>query len=243
MPTPANWLDDPAALFSFLRSRKLAAGTGEILRASTIIDYLSVNDRMPKTAEEAALWLAPLICTTATEQALLPQLLAEYASLSEHAEPSPPPVKLDIGSGPGKTKLPGSRWSWGWVIAALVSIPVIIGLISLLGNNTASGQQVLPSVPLSDIGSALSRVLDVSRIVDGLRFAVLPWVAWLLFLFWYRRRPVVLGREKTRADAQTKIPTREAGPNQPKLFAATELRRPLQAMRAHRQVLSLDYDF
>ncbi|CAL77011.1 hypothetical protein; putative membrane protein [Bradyrhizobium sp. ORS 278] len=234
-------------LCTFLRERGLRLGTGEALRVSAVLDELGRRGTKPRTAQEATRWLAPLVCTNAAQQAVLPLLLAEFESLFIPAPvppaplPTLPPAEQDpAGAGANLMKNP------------FVAGAILLGMIGLfVALAYALGFRVSPDPPpVSDPRTAVQPLTrDFSwlwmRLSQGLSFAIVPIGFWLMFYSWYRRRPVVLQRARTRdaPDEKARHSLAESSADRFVLFGAPELRRPLQAMRAHRLAPSAGYDF
>lgn len=243
MTPAADWLEDPPALCTFLRGRGLRLGTGEVLRVSAVLVELARRSQTPRTPEEANIWLSPLVCTSAAQQALLPRMLSEYASLHTPIDtPPPPPPVLPAPEPPPEA----------WLIQILKR-PLVVGTIALvalgvfLAIGAVQGSKLNTTPPHGSetaIGPTLSLPeWDWSRLILGLQFAIIPLAFWLFFYQWYRRRPLVLQRARSREEPEKKRQLPDDPESSLTLFGALDLRRPLQAMRAHRAAPSSSYDF
>ena len=245
MTPAADWLDNPNRLCAFLHGRGLRVGTGEALRVGAVLDELGRSGRKPRTPEEAMMWLSPVICTTAAQQALLPRIMSEFASLHLPVERVPEPAPA-----PSAPEPPSKTWLDRLLQRPLVAVALVMaGVLLLIGILAALGTLVQiprPTVPTTDKPALPKLALpewDWSWLQQGWRFALVPVGFWLVFYQWYRRRPVVLQRARSREEPQAKRLLGDDAESRFALFGAADLRQPLQAMRAHRLAQSPNYDF
>jgi hypothetical protein len=238
MTTSSFWLDDPAALCSFLRARGWAIGTGEVLRATVLLDYLATRCQELETIGEATNWLGPLICSTPAQQLLLPALLTEYASLQSHDDVTPVPDPV-----PKPAELPEVGRGWTKYLTGPVGLisGIALALVVFIVISVSVSSPTETPIPLPVPTAALQ--FDWPDLLGGLRFAALPWIAWLLFRYWYRGRPIVLERMQGKTEPENRLSVRDDRDSVIKLFGSPNLRFPLQSLRAHRLVPSEYFDF
>jgi hypothetical protein len=242
---PASWLHDPPQLLAWLRTHDLRFGTGEALRATALLDYLAATGRAPNDPKEVARWLAPVLCISVDETQRLSQALAYYAAAwrDETVKPvlplpkaAPQPTSADRQEA-ATLRRTARRALWLWPgVAATVGLVVFFLLwYGAGGSADGSGSESLPTREARDVTFPLisERVAAWLPGFDGMRFAILPWIVWLLFRHYYRRRPPVLRRRHAVEGPQLRVPVPAF---QRALFLEPRLRRPLQALRRHRLI-------
>jgi hypothetical protein len=233
-----GWLAEPEQLFTYLRAKDLSIGTGEALRATALLDRLTQQGRPPQTSQEAARFLAPLLCTTAEQQASLASVLLDFADARE-VEAKPPPLSLplqvrpsDFSTGPPSPRVP-PRVLWiGFVI--FMAVLTLVGALWLATGSSTTTPEGPPDLSTSPTSIGLTYLTNgLTSLLAGLRYALLPWFAWLLFRRFRQSRAPVLRRLQAGSGHVAVLQPRSG---EPLLFGDASLRLSLQALRAHRQV-------
>jgi HSP20 family molecular chaperone IbpA len=237
MNTLPPWLAAPERLFAYLRERDMSIGTGEALRATALLDRLTQQGRAPQTSEEAARFLAPLLCTSFPEQVSLPPLLRDFAEAhGEKSEATRVPVMSVPETSPHF--LPGlpARLSAQMVWIGLGIFASILMLLALLwlASRWSAPTPTVPNQEVQPTPIDLSYLTDAfTRLLVGLRYALLPWFAWLLFRRFRHKRAPALRRLQ---DTSTRLIALQPRSDRPLLFGDRSLRIWLQALRTHRQM-------
>jgi len=232
-----SWLAEPEQLFTYLRAQDFPIGTGEALRATALLDRLTQEGRAPQTSQEAARFLAPLLCTTAAQQSSLASVLRDFAEARE-IEAKAPRLSLplqerpsDFSTGPPSSRVP-PRVLWiGFFI--FVAVLTLVGVL-WLGKGSPTTSEVSPGLSPSPTSVGLTYLTSgLTSLLVGLRYALLPWFAWLLFRRFRQGRAPALRRLKAGSGHVTALQPRSG---EPLLFGDASLHSWLQALRAHRHV-------
>jgi hypothetical protein len=210
----------------------------EALQTIALLERLSAIGRAPRTPEEAAHWLAPILCTSARQQAILPVHLQAYAAESQLLQPevdSNPPPLLNF---PQIGSRPPSPW-WRYPAIGFLALAFIFLFAHYFLTNR---QPWLPA--FTDSWQAIR---DPAAWEQALRlFFALPIplalvspLTWLLWVRLRRQRQPVLNRKPYDGRAHATI---QLAGSISQLFAGGELSWAMQGMRTHRRVPSLKPD-
>jgi MFS family permease len=230
---------DPLELISFLRSSDFRLGASEVLRITQLLQYLTDNGRAPRTPDEAARWLAPILCTTPRQQTMLPDRLRAFAAEQvRRALPRPSPAEERIIAPP-----PPLPRSWRRAIAVIVAL-ALIGFLLIVGlPHLKSGVTTSPGTTSTPTTSnVLQPWIPQGTLAGALNIlpaAAVPPLIWLFIVRWRRRKVPVLSRRPYEGLAQATL--RPSGTSlEP--FGGEGLSQALQGMRAHRRIPSLKPD-
>ncbi len=227
---------DPIALVRFLREHQYALGPAEALRIAALLETLHDQGRSPASAEELARWLAPIVCTTAHQQANLPALLADFLTIgAEFPAPPPPPS-------PNGRRFP--FWlRWGLPLAAIFCAALLV-FVALYANRNRPTIDRAPPVavrPPPAVAAAASDPLAQAKQVvirlfpfelPAIPLCLVPPLCWLLYLrLRKKRRPVIDRRPYDGRSLTTIRPGTTVAP----LFAAPKLTEAAQGLRTHRR--------
>jgi len=216
-----EWAFDIVDVIEFLRFGDFRFGTGEVLRVVALLERLRAEGREPRTAEDLAPWLAPLLCASGRQQDMLRERLAAYASPvpagRPQPKPAPPPPKL-------KSETP-----IGWV--GLLIAAVMAGLIWIASVAGGEGGDAFdPTWLVGDSWARLSSCLTIPLV---------PLAWWLVVVRRRRGRRAVLQRRPFDGRASTRIAT--AGSHHI-AFTSEGLSRDFQGWRTHRKIESRQID-
>jgi len=237
------WQFDPLELINFLRGRDFRLGVGDALRVVQLLQRLEEAGRAPCTLEQFARSLAPVLCTNARQQAILPERLRAFAS--EYQRRTVQPFGIDDGSTTDRPlDLPASWRRWFTrLVGIFIAIFIAVGIIrfvpfeGLFSSIVPSGETPLPGTPTSStLEKGLVPQAALIKVGEVLPLGAVPPLLWLLFVRWRRRKVPALSRQPydDLAPASLKV----AGP--PVVpFGGVNLSHALQGMRAHRRVASL----
>jgi hypothetical protein len=254
------WPPDPGALISFLRGDEFRLGSAQALQTVALLERLSVIGRAPCTPEEAANWLAPILCTSLRQQTILLERFKDFAAenkrVSENEEGPPDPIEnrpqvhfrnglpdpepLHISSPlpqPPAPPPPPRLLGWAFALVGVMALVVIVAWLSR--RNNEQRQQVSPTKDtiILDFIRYIDRVLTVQHaIYIFLPLGLVLCLSWLLWI-WSRRKPRgVLNRSPYDGQSYATLwPATQ-------LFKARDLSWALQGMRTYRRVPSLQVD-
>lgn len=193
------WPRDAESLIAYLRENGFKVGVSEALRAIGLLLRLSESGS-PKSVEEAALWLSPVLCTTPRQQTILPEYLRAFDRRMKEERRERAPRRSSKRSETSTTivrplALPRFlRWTISLLaVAMLVGFAGSrIGVFANLGRDTRSVAQSPPMSPEKPV-SPKSYSVNVSTLAPkGVASLGLPLLAWLLIVRWRRsNRPTV----------------------------------------------------
>jgi hypothetical protein len=174
------WPPDPLALVRFLRGGEFRLGSADALHAVALLERLSAIGRAPRTPEEAARWLAPVLCTSARQQAILPERLRAFAAESgptyQEVDPNPPPI-LDLSL--PKSRPPPAWWRYP-AIGFLALVLIFLVALYLLTNGQpwpsvfTNTWQSIRNTSVTDQAQRLFVALPIP-------LALVPPLTWLLW--------------------------------------------------------------
>jgi hypothetical protein len=223
------WPPDPLELIRFLRGAEFRLGTAEGLRAVALLERLAAECRAPRSPEEAALWLAPILCTSARQQAILPERLRTF-----EATLAPPPPTPPVPNGAPKAEpllLP--PWTRRAAFLAVAVVAALLGYLLYAVFVPSKGDRPRPPPPSEQQGGT-AVAWDFAHTMSFVPIAAVPPLVWLLIMRLRRRGRPVLDRAPYdgRASATLRPETRSL-----RLFGGN-LTHAAQGMRAHRRIPS-----
>lgn len=250
---PPPWPPDLQALFVFLRDAGFKIGAAEALRAIGLLERLSEGER-PRDAQETALWLGPILCTTPRQQATFPGYLEAFAALvARHDKRMEAPDSQRGRSAVSDEPTAPASVSrlMRWIIlyaAAVVFLSVSPSRIDGLGWFSANRHQSTEeSQPRTTNG------LDVI-VYESMPVIALPLLVWLFIVRLKRSRRAALARGLAGGSPATTLLPKKAAFD---VFSACEqsaqqtpaaqeqahrLRVALQGIRAHRYMAHASFD-
>jgi hypothetical protein len=229
-----SWPTDPVALIEFLRRSNFTVGTGEALRAIGLLDRLRVMGRAPRTPDEAARWLAPVLCSSAREQTALPLRFLEFDRLADEDGAKPPAVTTQPSRLVRAARHPAVlAAATVCLLAALV--PLLRWLTHFLGGDPAPGAdaELVPSAPVEASALGGGGAGWWSRFGSVPPAVLLPPLGALTYWLWRLGEVPVMGRRPYTSAAITLLQTAIAKTS---LFAAGDVADAVRGLRAHRQV-------
>jgi hypothetical protein len=249
-----DWLVDPAGLFVYLRDHDFSIGTGQALRAAALLDHLTQRGSAPQSSYDAARLLAPLLCTSAAEQASLEPLLREFAAAgaAEQAslelrgfaemhlvqtQPARAAPKTPEQPSPDTRR---ARRQGELRRIARITLGIFIAILLLFAGLWLVPKWTGPPIPPELTQKAQPESIFLTYMTNaltsafvGLRYALLPWFAWLLLRRFRDKLTSALRRLQAPARRLVEFQPRS---DAPVLFGDFDLRISIQALRAHRQV-------
>jgi hypothetical protein len=243
----ASWPRDPVELVGYLREREFKLGTGEALRVVAFLERLRAEGNAPTNPEEAALWLAPLVCRSPQHQAILLERLRSYARLYEKS-----PVRLDdeltLTTASPPLAVGGTFLRRRIIRAALITLAIVIAVFvggpyverswtAPASSAAVSGKSV--EIPNQNRSSLQTESPWPAAILRGIPLGAVPLLVWLALERRRRARAPAITRGAYDGDVPETLGT--GGALLP-LFAGSELSRAAQSLRWHRRVPSQQPD-
>ena len=198
------WPRDAQALITYLRETGFKIGVSEALRAIGLLDHLAKSKR-PRNVQEAALWLAPVLCTTARQQAALPDHLEAFARRvradEEWDRNRVPPTPGNGGAAPDVPQPPSmSRFVRTLILCAAAMVILIVALVRSGWLSQAPSPAPAPVAANAQVtAKAASRGLfanvDLPTLaIRGAASLGLPLLCGLFIVRWRERKRPVLTR-------------------------------------------------
>ncbi|MEO8938642.1 MAG: hypothetical protein ABI277_12810 [Burkholderiaceae bacterium] len=231
-----DWLDDIHDFVTELRGPDFRIGIAEEVRAVQVLDFLRRQHDVPQTPDGIAMWLGPVFCTNARQQASLRLRLRDWAerhgsatqSDGRRAPPAPatpePVRKLRVAASV-------DRWMVYVGIVALVAL-IGFGLLRVVSQSQRAGTDV--AVTSATPGSTVA--FPKPAVAAGLVVGAVPLLGWLGFIAWRRRRPEALARRFTAASTPGRNVSFAAAKRL--LFIDSGLSHHFQALRRHAEIPS-----
>ncbi|MBV9481757.1 MAG: hypothetical protein JO249_13530 [Acidobacteria bacterium] len=233
----------------FLRRRGFGIGTGEILRATSVLRALRKRPDAPVTLAAAAPWLAPVLTTSEVEQHILPSLLSSYENSVSSAQKTTNSSREVLVDPAPATKSQSRLRFRNTFLFALASLILLAAALFWGFSSNLPAVSIPPvELPVGPVHEmmvpgwilALQRVApDWNEIAIALPFSMPPLLVWWLLRCWRAQRHSIIDRwpdpgllEKGLVEPSSAL----------KLFAPEDLTWTLQALRAHRLVTSAALD-
>jgi hypothetical protein len=167
----------------------LRIGVGESLRVVGLLERLALQQRDPTGPDEAAPWLAPLVCTTPAQQANLLQHLRAFERLR-----TPSSIVPSSPVAPRPPEQPASLARWIRAVLAFAALLVVLSLVfdriagpapdeSRPQNPIDGGEKSLPTFSVKE-----------NYLVAAAAAASVPLMVWVVVVRLRRRSGAALSR-------------------------------------------------